>query len=216
VGLEAPDTVRDVERPIEVAVELQNAGSRAGAEVVQVYLRHLAPSLPRPDRELVGFARAELEPGETRRVTIAVVPERLAYYHDGFDQWVIEPGEYELLVGASAADIEHAARFTLTVGTMPPTVYTLHHTLGDLYGDPQGRVVVDFLASRMGFGSLAEAGPEDFLAAAMRQMTFRQVSNFSGGQVTVEALNGLLNLINGDMAPAQVRALLERAAGGAN
>lgn len=212
VGMEAPETVTSLEDPIDVTVELRNAGTRAGAEVVQVYLRHLSPSLPRPDRELVGFAKVRLEPGASQRVTVALAPERLAYYHDGFDRWVIEPGDYELLVGASAADIKHSARFTLAAGTMPQEVYTLDHTLGDLYGDPQGKVVVDFLAARMGF-NLADAEPDDFMAVALGQMTFRQVAIFAGGQITFEQLNGLLQLINSDMEPAQVRALLERAGG---
>jgi len=214
VGIQAPETVSSLDVPINVTVEVRNSGARAGAEVVQVYLRQIAPSLTRPDRELAGFAKVRLEPGVTQHITIPVDPERLAYYHDGFGQWVIEPGEYEILVGASAADIKHTARFTLTVGTMPRTVFTMNNTLGDLLGDPRGKVVVNFLASQMGIGSLDEAGSDDFMAAAIRQMTFRQIAIFAGGQMPPAALNGLLALINSNMTPAQVRAMLEANRGG--
>jgi beta-glucosidase len=162
---------------------------------------------------LAAFAKVNLEPGDTEPVTIAVDPERLAYYHDGFDQWVIEPGDYEFLVGGSAADIRHTARFTLTAGTMPREVYTLDHTLGDLFKDERGRVVVDFLTTQMGFGSLGDAGPENFMAVAIGQMQFLQVAIFGAAMgVTEEALNGLLGLINSDMEPSAILAILEQAA----
>jgi beta-glucosidase len=212
LGVEAPDTVGSLEQPVEITLELRNAGLLPGAEVAQVYLRHLAPSLPRPDRELAAFARVHLEPGEVKRVTIAVEPERFSYYHDGLRQWVTEQGEYEVLVGASSADIRLRARLSVTTGTLPREVYTLDHTLEDLYRDPRGRVVVDHLASRMGIASLAAAGPDDFMAAAIRQMTFRQVSGFSGGAVTLDALAGLLALINSEMEPSEVSAILARGA----
>jgi beta-glucosidase len=211
--VEAPDTVSDLQNPIKITVDVRNSGTRQGAEVIQVYLRHRAPSLPRPDRELVGFAKAPAEPGETIRVTIPLAPERLSYFHDRLHQWVTEPGEYEVLIGASAADIKLSARLVVTAGTMPREVYTLDHTLDDLYADPRGRVVVDHLTSRMGIGSLADAGPDNFMAAAMRQATFRQASTFSGGAVTLEALADLLALINSDREPSEVSAILARGGG---
>jgi beta-glucosidase len=213
VRVEAPDTVSDLQRPIPIIMEVRNTGARAGAEVVQVHLSHRSPSLPRPDRELAAFVRVPLEPGETKRVTIPLQSERLAYYHDRYQRWVIEAGEYEVLVGASAADIKHTARMLVTAGTMPRTVYTLDHPLGDVYADPRGRVVVDHLMSQMGFGTLAGARPDDFMAAAIRQMTLRQAAGFSMGALTLEALEGLLALVNSDMEPAEVKAALVRAGG---
>jgi beta-glucosidase len=211
--VEAPDTVSDLQNPIRITVDVQNSGTRQGAEVVQVYLRHRSPSLPRPDRELVGFAKVPAGPGEVKRVTIPIAPERLSYYHDRFHRWVTEPGEYELLIGASAADIKLSARLVVTAGTMPREVYTLDHTLADLYADERGRIVVDHLTARQGIASLAEAGPGDFMAAAMKQMTLRQASGFSDGALTLDALEGLLALINSDRAPSEVRAILQRGGG---
>jgi beta-glucosidase len=206
----APDTVGDLTSPIEVTVDVRNAGPRAGAEVVQVYLRQRAPSLPRPDRELAGFARVSAEPGEAKRVRIRIAPERLSYYHDGFHRWVTERGDYEVLVGASAADIKLSAPVVVTAGTMPREVYTLDHTVADVYRDPRGRVVVDHLTTQAGFGVLGDARPDDFLAAAVMQMAFRQLSNFSGGKATLDALTDLLALVNSDLDPSEVKAALLR------
>jgi len=212
VGMEAPDSVSDLEHPIAISVDLRNSGTRPGAEVVQVYLHHRSPSLPRPDRELAGFAKVAVEPGQVKRVTIAVDPERFAYYHDGLKQWVIEKGEYDILIGASAADIKLSHRVVLAAGTMPREVYTLDHSLADLYGDPRGKVVVDYLASQMGMASPADAGPDNFMAEVMSQLPFRKVTNFSNGAVTLEALTGLLALVNSDMEPSEVKATLLRGA----
>ena len=211
--VEVPDTISDLASAIPITVDVRNSGALAGAEVVQVYLRHLSPSLPRPDRELAAFVKVPLEPGEVKRATIRIDPERLAYYHDGLHRWVTEAGQYEVLIGASATDIKHSARLTVTAGTMPRTVYTLDHTLGDLYEDPRGRVVVDHLTSQRGIGSLAEARPGDFMAATIRQMTFRQAAGLSGGTLTLEAVEDFLALINSDREPSEVQAILQRGGG---
>ena len=97
---------------------------------------------------------------------------------------------------------------------MPRTVFTMNNTLGDLLEDPRGNVVVNFLASQMGIESLDKAGSDDFMAAAIRQMTFRQIAIFAGAQMPPEALTALLRMINSDMTPEQVRAMLEANRGG--
>jgi beta-glucosidase len=141
-------------------------------------------------------------------VRIGLDPNLLSYYHDGFHRWVTEAGEYEILVGASAADIRLSHRMVVTPGTMPRPVYTLDHTGGDLLKDPRGRIVVDYLTTRMGLGSLADARPDNFMAMMMRQVPIRKIINFSGGAVTPEALAGLLELVNSDLEPSEVRARL--------
>ncbi len=90
--------------PIEVAVEVCNAGPRAGDEVVQLYCRDDVASVARPDQLLAGFARLSLGPGETRRLTFVVHPSRLAFYDPGM-RFVTEPGAFTFSVGASSADI---------------------------------------------------------------------------------------------------------------
>jgi len=103
----------DVDEDLQVSVDVQNTGPRAGQEVVQLYVRDLESSLMRPEKELKAFAKVSLEPGETKTVTLALNRESLAYYDDGEQQWVAEAGEFEVLVGSSSRDIRASARFTL-------------------------------------------------------------------------------------------------------
>ena len=90
--------------PIRIAVTVRNTGERAGDEVVQLYGRDNVASVARPDRMLVGFARASLDAGQARRVTFIVDPSRLAFY-DADMRFVTEPGSFTFSVGASSSDI---------------------------------------------------------------------------------------------------------------
>ena len=94
------------------ACKVKNVGARVGAEVVQLYLSPRSGQPLKPI-QLKGFARVELEPGESRRVEFVLSPEQLAYYTDkGF--YMIEPGRYEFMVGASSEDIRQRGLLTLT------------------------------------------------------------------------------------------------------
>ncbi len=101
------------ETPVEVAVTVTNIGSRPGAEVVQLYVRDVAASLMRPQKELKGFAKVALQPGESRTVAFALDRRAFAFYDPYERAWVVEPGDFELLVGTSSWDIR--AQATVTV-----------------------------------------------------------------------------------------------------
>lgn len=103
----------DADEGLQVSVDVQNTGGRAGQEVVQLYVRDLESSLMRPEKELKAFAKVSLQPGETKTVTLALNRESLACYDDSERQWVAEAGEFEVLVGSSSRDIRASARFTL-------------------------------------------------------------------------------------------------------
>jgi beta-glucosidase len=89
---------------IAVSAVISNAGSREGEEVVQLYFRDEVASTARPIRDLIGFTRLQLAPGEARRVVFTVHPSRLAYYSDDM-RFVVEPGRFTFWFGASAEDV---------------------------------------------------------------------------------------------------------------
>ncbi|HVZ31643.1 MAG TPA: glycoside hydrolase family 3 C-terminal domain-containing protein, partial [Polyangiaceae bacterium] len=112
-GLELSERRLRAGQSVEVSVDVSNVGGRAGGEVVQVYVRDVASRLPRPYKELKGFARVELERGETRRARIVLGADAFEYYDPDQKRWVREPGEFEILVGASATDIRERAMLAL-------------------------------------------------------------------------------------------------------
>ncbi len=88
---------------ITVSVEIENVGSRAGDEVVQLYIRDVAASVTRPVKELKGFQRVTLRPGEKRSIEFILGTEQLGFY-DRDMRFVVEPGEFKMMVGTSSAD----------------------------------------------------------------------------------------------------------------
>ena len=96
-----------------VFIEVTNIGRVSGDEVVQMYIRDRVSSVTRPVKELKGFQRITLTPGETRTVTLDIMPEHLAFYDIAMN-YVVEPGEFEIMVGNSSRD-EDLQKVTLTV-----------------------------------------------------------------------------------------------------
>lgn len=101
----------------EVSFDVTNAGKRAGAEVAQVYVSDAHSKVPRPAKELRGFAKIELKPGETKRVKVMLNQRALSYYDVDSKQWRAEPGDFDVLVGPSSAQIELLGKVTLSSTT---------------------------------------------------------------------------------------------------
>ena len=112
-GVTAPSTAESSE-PVTVTVSLTNTGDRAGQEVVQLYVAPRWAPIARPVKELKGFAKIALAPGETGSVALTLTCRDFSFYHPIEHAWTCEPGEYELLIGASAADIRLQASLRLT------------------------------------------------------------------------------------------------------
>jgi beta-glucosidase len=97
----------------EVLADVTNTGARAGSEVVQMYIRDLVSSVTRPVKELKGFRRVDLEPGQTAAVRFEITPESLAFW-DVNMKYRVEPGDFEIMVGNSSRDAD-LQKVTLTV-----------------------------------------------------------------------------------------------------
>lgn len=90
---------------LALTVAVKNTGDREGAEIVQLYIRDKKSSLPRPVKELKGFQKIRLQPGEEKQVSFTIHPVDLSFFDDNRQEWVAEPGQFEALVGASSTDI---------------------------------------------------------------------------------------------------------------
>ena len=100
---------------VEASVDVTNTGVRAGEEVVQLYVRYPESKVERPRKQLRGFARIALAPGEAKTVTMRLAAADLAYWNAARHAWVVEPGRVELLVGRSSADADVQLRGMVTV-----------------------------------------------------------------------------------------------------
>lgn len=99
---------------LTVTVPVKNTGSREGKEVVQLYIRDKKSFVERPVKELKGFCKVSLKPGEEKEVSFTIDRSALSYFDAGSHQWMAEPGAFEAIVAASATDIRGRVEFKLT------------------------------------------------------------------------------------------------------
>ena len=126
---------------LTVTVDVTNTGRMAGKEIVQVYVHDQMSGLVRPNKELKGFAKVELQPGETKSVSIPLDFRAFAYYHPEYRQWITEDGEFDILIAASAADIRHNLRVTLESTLHLPCILDKESTIREWMADPRGKAV---------------------------------------------------------------------------
>ncbi len=159
-------TIRDIDG-VTVSVDVTNTGSRAGSEVVQVYVRDRAASVLRPPKELKGFAKVALEPDETRTIDIPLGSRAFAFFHPVHRRWVTEDGDVDIMVGSSAADIRASISVHLIATTDLPSIVTGMSTPADWLADPRARPVMEDLLRRLaatlaaGLGSDPAGTPAD-------------------------------------------------------
>jgi beta-glucosidase len=134
---------------LTVSVDVTNTGNVAGKEVVQVYLHDHKSRLVRPPKELKGFTKVELQPGETKTVALALDFRAFAYYHPGYQQWITEDGEFDILIGSSSSDIRCVQTVTLQSTLELPCLLNRQSTLRDWMEDPRGKRVFAPLFQQM-------------------------------------------------------------------
>ena len=105
--------VMKIDEQIAITVPITNTGKRIGSEIVQLYISDLKSSLPRPVKELKGFSKIQLAPGETQEVTFFIDKQALSFFNDSRHEWVAEPGKFEAQIAASATDIKSKVTFEL-------------------------------------------------------------------------------------------------------
>jgi beta-glucosidase len=199
-------TFRDVEG-ISLSVDITNTGTVVGKEVVQLYVHDRISALVRPPKELKAFTKIELRPGETRTVTLTLDSRAFAYYHPAYKQWITEDGEFDLLVGASSADIRYTQTVKLKSTLKLPCLLNRESTVRAWMEDPAGNQVLGPLLQQMtaqlqsafGEDETSEAAGMDTLGFLM-DMPLRDVFHFQVRMLPEspeEIVDGLLAQVYG-------------------
>jgi beta-glucosidase len=112
-NLAVSPAVMAVDGVVTVAFDVTNQGHREGAEVAQVYVGDRQKAVPRPPKELKGFAKVKLAPGQTKRVQVVLDRRAFSYYDEKAKAWKAAPGDFDILVGSSSQQIELRGKATL-------------------------------------------------------------------------------------------------------
>ena len=172
---------------VQVTVPVTNTGDRAGAEVVQVYVSDSESSVTRPERELKGFAKIELDPGAAGEVTVDLDARSFSYWSTLLGRWVVEAGEFVLHVGTSSRDLPRTQTIELEAPPIAAPI-TRDSTLHEWLADPSGREVL--------LRALKAAGSEGLVADSLIQvigtMPLSTLANFGMGGFNHDLLDRLV------------------------
>lgn len=193
---------------LKVSVDLTNTGKVAGKEIVQIYVHDKKSRLVRPIKELKGFAKVALAPGQTKTLTVALDFRSFAYYDPAHKTWVAEDGEFDILVGASSADIRLSQTVTLQSTLDLPSILHQESTLKEWLEDKRGKAVFEPLLNEMVAGMRSSLGIEEnqsFIGMDMMDflmdMPLRSILGFQESQLPTspeEIVEGLLKQVRGE------------------
>ena len=121
---------------LDVTFSLENSGVCKGKETVQLYVRQRHSPVVRPQKELKGFEKVQLAPGETKTVTMELDKRSFAWYNTELHDWYAASGKYEILIGASSRDIRLSETIELSSSQVIPMHIHMNTTLGELFNNP--------------------------------------------------------------------------------
>ena len=184
---------------VMVSADVTNTGKSAGKEVVQLYIRDLTGSAIRPEKELKGFEKVFLEPGETKTVTMELNKRSFAWYNTELHDWFAASGDYEILVGASSRDIRLTVTLYLNSSQRLPMHVHMNTTLGDLLRNPETaeaakKLIQKYLSGEAGSEAASEAVSEEMTMAMTDSMPLRALMGFAG--VSRKELDSVIEKLN--------------------
>jgi beta-glucosidase len=198
-------TFNDVDG-LTMTVDVTNTGDVAGQETVQVYVHDRQSGLVRPEKELKGFSKVALQPGETKTVSIELDFRAFAFYHPKYQRWITEDGEFDILIGSSSADIRHKLTATLKSTQELPCIIDIESSIREWLADPRGAAVLGpFMEqfqsqSRELFGADDDEGIGMDVMAMMTDIPLVSVLTFMQSTLSMpadEIVDGLLAQVHG-------------------
>lgn len=193
-----------------VTVRVKNTGSRPGKEAVQLYVSVKDSHVRRPVRELKGFEKISLEPGEEKDVVFKLGQRSFSYYEPKIHDWFVESGGIIIEAGSSSRDIRLTKNVRMESSMELPMEVNRYTTIGELFGTAKGKAFVENLMAGMGIGRQAEQEEQrehnkeqdDAMGAGAEKMRLRMMMEMplnalvSYGVMPEEALDGLIAELN--------------------
>lgn len=189
---------------VTVTVDVTNTGKMAGKEIVQLYVADKESTVLRPVKELKEFAKVELQPGETKTVTLELGKRAFAYWNTEIHDWHVETGDFELLIGKSSRDIVCSKTIHVASTVKLPVTYTMDTTIGDLMEDPDAAKYLNELMKGSIFFQqeeeettvAGEAISKEMMMAMIKFMPIRGSISFGNGAVKREDLLKIIDELN--------------------
>lgn len=191
---------------VTVSVDVTNTGKVAGKEIVELFVADRESTVIRPVKELKGFEKVALDPGETKKVTFTLDSRAFAYYEPKMKEWNVESGEFEILIGKSLEDIVLSEIVVVNGTKKKPIVYTANTIFADL---PTGEEALEILKpwrEANGLGDMCTSEEENGAASeamskemneAMAMFTpLRAAISFADGKITPDMIDEIVEKLN--------------------
>ena len=198
------ESLRDTDT-LTVSVDVTNVGKVAGKEVVQLYVADRESSVFRPVRELKGFEKIALRPGETKTVTFRLGKRAFAYWNTRLHDWFVETGVFGIEIGRSSRDIVLSHDVTVQGTVREKQTFDVNTIYMDLQNSPEAMKALAPLLEGAMSGTIApedasdaaaEAITDEMNQAMMRYMPMRSLASFSDGAVSYDQLSAIMEKLN--------------------
>jgi len=190
---------------LTVTVDVTNTGDKAGKEIVQLYVGVNESKIIRPLKELRGFEKISLNPGESKIATFILSKRAFSYYNTQIHDWYVETCDYQILIGKSSRDIVLNDKVHVKASNKLPFKLTVNTTFGDLLERPEAveelKSLVDIVKSSMkdmtnGKDEENDAISNDMVNAMLKYMPIRGILSFGGGSITYDEITQMLDDTN--------------------
>jgi beta-glucosidase len=181
---------------LTVKAKIKNTGSIAGKEIVQLYVKDVEKSVIRPEKELKGFCKIELAPGEEKEVEFELDKRAFAYYNTYIKDWYVESGDFEILIGKSSRDIVLKETVKVNSTTRIKKYYHRNSLLGDIMADPRGAEVIKEITAQFAVPIEGDEVDRDMMEAVARHMPLRALVTFLGGKLDEDMLDMFIKRLN--------------------
>ncbi len=195
------DSIKDTDE-ITVSVDVTNTGKVFGKEVVQLYVSDVESTVFRPVRELKGFEKVSLHPGETKTVSFTLSKRAFAYWNTTLNDWHVESGKFLIQIAKSSRDVVLEKEISVESTVTVPVKYDINSIMLDLLDNPRAAAILapilDGMKKAMGIGQNDEnsAVSDDMMEAMIKYLPLRSVASFSGGASTYDQLLQIVDAIN--------------------
>lgn len=193
----------DESETLTVRADVTNTGKAAGKEIVQLYVADSESTEARPVKELKGFEKLSLEPGETKTAEFVLDRRAFAYYEPRIKDWYVESGSFEIMIGKSSRDIVLCETVTVNSDRRLPVHYTSDTIFGDLFDNPKAMEIVkpvidEYMKGVMSAGSesAAEAISREMIDSMMRFLPIHAVASFSAEAISPEWIDEIVRKLN--------------------
>ncbi len=190
---------------IKVTVKVKNTGNLFGKEIVQLYVHDKEASIMRPYKELKGFDKVALNPGEVKTVTFILDKRSFAYYNVELNDWYVESGAFEIMIGTSSKDIVLSTTIQVEGTTTLPFIASSITTFGDVYKYAKDSSVVDMIFQRSGLDEFANPDEDntnlgESSAEMQRQMfegmPLHSALSFGNKDITSKDIQAIIDELN--------------------